>query len=56
MVNFSDLKKNRKVGFQKLQKDMENLSKPGNRYKDERFYKPNVDAAGNTTVLMRLVS
>lgn len=55
MVNFSDLKKNRKVGFEKLQKDIEKRNSPSNKYKDERFWKIQADAAGNGSATLRFL-
>lgn len=55
MVNFSDLKKNRKQAFQKLQKDVEQRQSPSNKYQDQRFWKLGADAAGNGSATIRFL-
>lgn len=54
-MNFSDLKKNRRANFDKLQKEVEKTKNPTNRYKDERFWELTPDKAGNASATIRFL-
>jgi hypothetical protein len=53
--NFADLKKNRKAAFESLSNDLEKLSKGNERTKDETFWSPTVDKAGNGYAVIRFL-
>lgn len=53
--NFADLKKNRKAAFDSLSNDLEKLSKGNERTKDETFWSPTVDKAGNGYAVIRFL-
>jgi hypothetical protein len=53
--NFADLKKNRKAAFESLSNDLDKLSKGNERTKDETFWSPTVDKAGNGYAVIRFL-
>lgn len=53
--NFADLKKNRKSSFDKLSQDLDKLTKGNERTKDETFWSPTVDKAGNGYAVFRFL-
>jgi hypothetical protein len=53
--NFADLKKNRKSSFDKLSQDLDKLTKGNERTKDETFWAPTVDKAGNGFAIIRFL-
>jgi hypothetical protein len=53
--NFADLKKNRKAAFDSLSSDLEKLSKGNERTKDETYWSPTVDKAGNGYAVIRFL-
>jgi hypothetical protein len=54
MVNFKDLKKNSSSNFDKLNKAVESMNKGGSK-KDESFWEPTVDKAGNGYAVIRFL-
>lgn len=52
---FADLKKNRKAGFDKLASDLDKLTKGNERTKDETYWSPTVDKAGNGYAVFRFL-
>lgn len=55
-MSFANLKKNRKSQFDKLAKAAEQLNtSKGGGGKDDRFWKPTVDAAGNGSAIIRFL-
>lgn len=55
MSSFADLKKNRKSSFDKLSNDLDKLAKGNERTKDETFWSPTVDKAGNGYAIIRFL-
>jgi len=55
MASFADLKKNRKSSFDKLSSDLDKLAKGNERSKDETFWSPTVDKAGNGYAVLRFL-
>lgn len=53
MVNIKDLKKQSSASFQKLKDEMKKSSE--NRFKDDRYWIPTVDAEGNGTATIRFL-
>jgi len=53
--NFADLKKNRKSSFDKLSQDLDKLTKGNERQKDDTFWAPTVDKAGNGYAVIRFL-
>lgn len=53
--NFADLKKNRKAAFESLSSDLEKLSKGNERTRDDTFWSPTVDKAGNGYAVLRFL-
>lgn len=53
--NFADLKKNRKSSFDKLSGELDKLTKGNERSKDETFWAPTVDKAGNGYAVIRFL-
>lgn len=53
--NFADLKKNRKSSFDKLSGELDKLTKGNERTKDETFWSPTVDKAGNGFAVIRFL-
>lgn len=53
--NFADLKKNRKSSFDKLSGELDKLTKGNERQKDETFWSPTVDKAGNGYAVLRFL-
>ena len=59
VINFEAMKQNRKSNFDKLTAELnklsQNTSQEGNRQDDERFWKPDVDKAGNGYAVIRFL-
>jgi len=59
VINFEAMKQNRKSNFDKLTAELNKLSQntfqEGNRQDDERFWKPEVDKAGNGYAVIRFL-
>ena len=54
MVNFADLKKNRSDSFNKLNDQLKNMNSSYNS-DDDKFWKPDVDKAGNGYAVLRFL-
>lgn len=54
MVNFADLKKNRSDSFSKLNDQLKNMNSSYNS-DDDKFWKPDVDKAGNGYAVLRFL-
>lgn len=54
MVNFADLKKNRSDSFNKLNDQLKNMNSSYNS-DDDKFWKPDVDKAGNGYAILRFL-
>lgn len=54
MVNFADLKRNRSDSFNKLNDQLKNMNSSYNS-DDEKFWKPDVDKAGNGYAVLRFL-
>ena len=54
-MGFSDLKKRSKGGFDKLTDEMNKLSKGSESYKDDRFWKPELDKSSNGYAVIRFL-
>jgi hypothetical protein len=53
--NFAELRKNRKQAFEKLSGELDKLTKGNERTKDETFWSPTVDKAGNGYAVIRFL-
>ena len=53
-MSFSNMKKSR-GGFDKLQGELQKLNKGGESYKDDRFWRPELDKAGNGFAIIRFL-
>tara|TARA_Y100000310_G_scaffold297419_1_gene330414 strand:+ start:238 stop:1140 length:903 start_codon:yes stop_codon:yes gene_type:complete len=54
-MGFSDLKKNSTGGFDKLTEAMNKLSKGSESYKDDRFWRPELDKSSNGYAIIRFL-
>ena len=54
-MGFADLKNRSKGGFDKLTDEMNKLSKGSESYKDDRFWKPELDKSGNGFAVIRFL-
>tara|TARA_Y100000593_G_scaffold93594_1_gene189071 strand:+ start:388 stop:1290 length:903 start_codon:yes stop_codon:yes gene_type:complete len=54
-MGFSDLKNRSKGGFDKLTDEMNKLSKGSESYKDDRFWKPELDKSSNGYAVIRFL-
>ena len=52
---FSDLKKSSVTNIDKLTKELDKLSEGSNSYKDDRFWKPELDKSGNGYAVIRFL-
>lgn len=55
MVDFAQLKKNRQSNFDKLTTELTKLNTPQNSGEDNRFWRPDVDKAGNGYAVVRFL-
>lgn len=55
MVDFAQLKKNRQSNFDKLTTELSKLNTPQNSGEDNRFWRPEVDKAGNGYAVVRFL-
>ena len=55
MTNFEALKSNRKSQFDKLNSEIAKINSPTNNNEDNRFWKPDVDKAGNGYAVIRFL-
>jgi len=54
-MSFSDLKKNTRGNFDRLTTELDKLSKKSESYKDDRFWKPELDKASNGYAVIRFL-
>jgi len=54
-MSFSDLKKDSRGNFDKLTTELDKLSKKSESYKDDRFWKPELDKASNGYAVIRFL-
>jgi hypothetical protein len=54
-MSFKDLKKRSNTSIEKLNAEMEKLNKGGESYKDDRFWRPSQDQAGNGYAVIRFL-
>jgi hypothetical protein len=54
-IDFNQLKRSRQSDYEKLAKTVESLSEKSSRGKDERFWQPGVDQAGNGFAVLRFL-
>ena len=54
-MGFSDFKKNSSAGFDKLTEAMNKLSKGSESYKDDRFWRPELDKSSNGYAIIRFL-
>lgn len=55
MVDFASLKKSRQTNFDKLTQEVSKLNTPQNSSDDDRFWRPEVDKAGNGYAVIRFL-
>jgi hypothetical protein len=55
MTNFEALKSNRKSQFDKLNSEIAKINSPTNSNEDNRFWKPDIDKAGNGYAVIRFL-
>jgi len=53
--NFAQLKRNRQTQFEKLNGELQKLNTPAEKKEDNRFWKPEVDKAGNGMAVIRFL-
>jgi len=54
-MGFADFKKNSRGGFNKLTEEMNKLSKGSESYKDDRFWRPELDKSSNGYAVIRFL-
>lgn len=54
-MSFKDLKKNSQATISRLTQELDKLNKGSESYKDDRFWKPEVDQAGNGFAVIRFL-
>lgn len=54
-MSFKDLKKNSQSTISRLSQELDKLNKGSDSYKDDRFWKPEVDQAGNGFAVIRFL-